>query len=400
MKVIATAALIFIATIVKATAGFQAGPAAPVAPALLSETGLYTTPAGEGTLEIDPRNRPFTPQYPLWTDGAAKKRWIRLPEGAVIDATNLARWEFPIGTRFWKEFSFNGKKVETRMLWRATGDAWVFATYAWNDEQTEAVLAPEAGIPGAAEVGPFDVAQGKPFGGAQGKPGKRHSIPGIADCRSCHDSARTEILGFTALNLSDDRDPNAPHAEPLTKEMITLRTLTEENLITPKRPRLITSPPRIAAASPTERAALGYLSTNCGSCHNQESSLASLGLFLKHMPGTGSRPASAREASYGEVTPERLRREGGDPGTAALDTTINKRGHWVVPDAQEDSRLINPGRPDASAIIRRVKSRRPLSQMPPLGTVIVDQEAVDLLTRWVQEMGTQVTRSTDRRIAK
>jgi hypothetical protein len=35
-------------------------------------------------------------------------------------------------------------------------------------------------------------------------------------------------------------------------------------------------------------------------------------------PGAGSRPASAREASYGEVTPERLRREGGEPGTAIV----------------------------------------------------------------------------------
>ena len=347
MKVLMTAALICIATIVKSTAGFEAGPGAPVAPGLLSETGLY---AGEGTIHVDPRNRPFAPQYPLWTDGAAKKRWIRLPEGAVIDASNLSRWEFPVGTRFWKEFSFNGKKVETRMLWRATSDAWVFATYAWNEAQTDAVLAPETGIPGAAEVAPFDA--------AQGKPGKRHSIPGIADCRSCHDSARTEILGFTALNLSDDRDPNAPHAEPLTREMITLRTLTEENLITPKRPHLITTPPRITAASPIERAALGYLSTNCGSCHNRESSIASLGLSLKHTDDL-----------------------------AAIFTTVNQRGHWVVPEAQEDSRLINPGRPDASAIIRRVKSRRPLSQMPPLGTVIVDAEAVDLLSRWVEELG-------------
>jgi hypothetical protein len=32
-------------------------------------------------------------------------------------------------------------------------------------------------------------------------------------------------------------------------------------------------------------------------------------------PGAGNRPASAREASYGGVTPERLRRGGGEPGT-------------------------------------------------------------------------------------
>lgn len=360
MKVLVGATVVFVAVVVRATAGFESGSAAPVAPALLSQTGLYATPsrapraagapAGGGTIHVDPRNRPFAPQYPLWSDGAAKKRWIRLPEGAVIDAANMDRWEFPVGTRFWKEFSFNGRKVETRMMWRATAESWVFATYAWNEEQTEATLAPEAGIPGAVEVAP----------------GKRHTIPGIADCRACHDSARTEILGFTALNLSDDRDPNAPHAETLTTEMITLRTLMEENLISPRRPEWITRPPRIDADSPTARAALGYLSTNCGSCHNSDSSIASLGLDLKHTWGSGNR----------------------EPGTlAAIATTVGKRGHWVVPEAQEESRLINPGRPESSAIIRRVKSRRPLSQMPPLGTVIVDQQAVDLLTRWVEELG-------------
>ena len=365
-----TIAMMWLAAIVRATAGFDSGAAAPalrqaqgrpeqsrgaVAPALLSETGLY---AGEGTTRIDPLNRPFSPQYPLWTDGATKRRWIRLPQGAAIDASNLSRWEFPIGTRFWKEFSFDGRKVETRMLWRVSAGGWLFATYVWNEAQTDAALAPEAGIPGVAEVAP----------------GKRHSIPGIADCRSCHDSARTEILGFDALNLSDDRDPNAPHAETLTKEMLTLRTLTEENLLSPKRAELITTPPRIAASSPNARAALGYLSTNCGSCHNRESSIASLGLILKHS-------VTEREALRGgtSVPPAA-------DCTPALATTVGKRGHWVVPEAQEASRLINPGHPESSAIIRRVKSRRPSSQMPPLGSVVVDKRGLDLLTSWVSTM--------------
>ena len=382
--IITTIAIAFCAAVVRATAGHETGMLAPalrpfeslrvvpsivegrqaqgrpersrgaVAPPLLSQTGLY---AGDETMQIDPRNRPFSPQYPLWSDGAAKRRWIRLPEGAAIDASNLSKWDFPIGTRFWKEFSFDGHKVETRFLWRVSKDQWVFATYAWNEAQTEASLAPDTGIPNVAEV----------------TSGKRHSIPSIDECRSCHDSARTEILGFDALNLSDDRDPNAPHAETLTPEMLTLRTLTEDSLITPKRPELVTRPPRIAAASPQARAALGYLSTNCGSCHNRESSIASLGLVLKHSVtdsvrrgGTLVPPASAGEC------------------TAALATTAGKRGHWVVPEAQEASRIINPGHPESSALIRRVKSRRPSSQMPPLGTVLVDRQAVDLLTSWVQ----------------
>ena len=57
------------------------------------------------------------------------------------------------------------------------------------------------------------------------------------------------MLGFDALQLSTDRDPNAPHAEPLTASMITLKTLMDENLIAPQRPELVTNPPRIAACT-------------------------------------------------------------------------------------------------------------------------------------------------------
>ena len=347
MKVLSlTIALGMVAAIV--TAASETGTTAPVAPRLLSQTGLYSDAA---TLKIDARNRPFSPQYPLWSDGASKRRWVRLPAGSQIDVANLEKWELPVGTRFWKEFSFNGRKVETRFLWRTSKDRWVFASYAWNNAQADAELASENGIAGIAEIAS----------------GKRHSIPSVSECRSCHDSSRTEILGFNALQLSDDRDPNALHAEPLSRDMITLRTLVDENLISPQRAELVTNPPRIAASSPITRTALGYLSTNCGNCHNRDSSIASLGLHLKHeTTGTGS-----REPGAGECTP-------------ALATTAGRRGHWFVPEAPEESRIINPGHPESSALIRRVKSRRPISQMPPIGTVVADSQAVDLLTSWVQ----------------
>ena len=45
--------------------------------------------------EIDPRNLAFAPQYPLWTDGAAKRRWISLPPGTAIDASDPENWVFP-----------------------------------------------------------------------------------------------------------------------------------------------------------------------------------------------------------------------------------------------------------------------------------------------------------------
>lgn len=322
-----------------------AGEAAPVRPPeRLSETGLY---AATGTATIAAGNLPYSPQYPLWTDGAAKSRWIRLPEGSKIDVRNVDAWRFPVGTKLWKEFAFAGRKVETRMLWRATADAWVYATYVWNEAQTDAELAPEAGLREHAEIAP----------------GKRHSIPAIADCRTCHESGPSTVLGFSALQLSDDRDPLALHAEPLRPGMVTLSSLVERGRLEPPRPDLASSPPRIAASSPRERAVLGYLAGNCAHCHNPSGPLARLGLSLAH------------DSSTAKGGPE-----------PSLATAVDAKGRYEVPGAPDGaSRTIARGEPGCSAIVYRMASRRPSSQMPPLGTVIADREAVELVKRWIAE---------------
>ncbi len=319
-------------------------PEAP--PALLSQTGLYADPA---TLAVDPRNRPFAPQYALWSDGAAKRRWVRLPDGAAIDAGDVDRWDFPVGTTFWKEFAFEGRRVETRVLRKVTADRWDVASYAWTADQRDAALVGPAGLARAAEIAP----------------GKWHSIPSHDECRACHDSGRTEVLGFSALQLSDDRDPLAPHAEPVTADMVTFGTLLGENRLAGLPARFAAAAPRVAGRTPLERAVLGYLSTNCGSCHNRHSTIASLGLFLKYSLD-----------------------ESGRCGADAVATTVDRAGHWQVPDAPEGtSRIVAPGQPALSALLRRTTSRRPSSQMPPIGTVIADREALTLVKAWIDELG-------------
>ena len=48
-------------------------------------------------------------------------------------------------------------------------------------------------------------------------------------------------------------------------------------------------------------------------------------------------------------------------------------------------RWIAPGAPASSAIVTRMQSRNPAAQMPPLGTQLVDAQAVALLRRWIEE---------------
>lgn len=309
-------------------------------PERLSQTGLYDAHGA-----IAAGNLPYAPQYPLWTDGADKARWIHLPAGARIDVADADAWQFPVGTKLWKEFAWAGRKVETRLLWLAAPGQWVYAAYVWDEAQRDAVLAPAGGVPAAHEVAP----------------GRHHAVPGRADCLACHAAAPSPVLGFAALQLSDDRDPLAPHAEPLPAGAVTLSALVARDLLVPADPPWAATPPRIRADDPVERAALGYLAANCSACHNDTGPLARLGLSLHH-------------------------RVAGDPLVAApaLLTAVDAPGRWLVPGVDPDSsRVVTPGLPSHSALAYRMASRRPSSQMPPLGTVVRDDEGLELVRRWI-----------------
>ena len=56
----------------------------------------------------------------------------------------------------------------------------------------------------------------------------------------------------------------------------------------------------------------------------------------------------------------------------------------MVPTAPDGtSQLVHAGRPELSAVLHRAKSRRPSSQMPPIGTVVADREALELVSAWI-----------------
>jgi len=316
--------------------------ASPGAPARLAETGLY---AAGSSGPAAPGVRSFTPQYPLWSDGAAKSRWIYLPPGTSIDTTDPANWIFPVGTRFWKEFRFKGRKVETRFIWRAAPEQWVFASYAWNAGGTDAVLAPADGVPGAADIAP----------------GRSHTIPGTGDCQACHGTRHPGPLGFNALQLSTDRDPQAIHGEPLAADSITLATLAAERRLSPARPEWIAAPPRIRTDNPRTRAVLGYFAANCGTCHNHNGDLTYRGPSLKH-------------------------NDLGD-GDAVARALLAQATTWQVPGRPDGStRMLDAFTPDASAILVRMRSRQPSTQMPPLGTVMRDEEAIAAVTAWLGDL--------------
>ncbi len=79
-----------------------AGPPLAGPPAQLSQTGCFNP---LDPTEADPALIPYIINVKLWSDGATKRRWMALPDGATIDLAPDGDFLFPPGTILWKEFS-------------------------------------------------------------------------------------------------------------------------------------------------------------------------------------------------------------------------------------------------------------------------------------------------------
>ena len=341
-RLLEVAALIACGAALLPSGAVAAEPPAPL-PRRLSEVGLF---APGSPLEIRPELVPFSPQYPLWSDGAEKRRWLELPPGTSVNAADIDAWEFPPGTRLFKEFALAGRPVETRLIERLGDGSWRFATYVWREDGSDADLAPAYGI------------RRLPRAGA---PNGRYAIPSEYDCRACHEGSAGPVLGFSALQLSGDRDAFAPNAEALDLDQ--LRAFVERGIVRNLPPSALDAPPRIAAQTPVERAALGYLHGNCGHCH--------------------SAPSAAGSAV---PVPVVLQQSAADPAASAartLRSLVDTASRFRPPGASDDARVVAPGSAGASVLTARMRSRDPRVQMPPLATVVPDPEALALIERWI-----------------
>ena len=286
----------------------------------LSATGLYSDTA-TGTLA--PGVEEYRPKYQLWTDGAAKKRWVYLPAGSKIDTTDMNFWVYPVGTKLWKEFARDGVRVETRLLHKKADSVWEMMAYHWNSAQTDAIAVPE---------------------GVQNASGTQHDIPSVTDCGACHSKLPDRAASFSAIQLS--------HSEP---------GVTLSKLISAGRLSKPPSGPFTLPGSAQEQLALGTLHANCGICHNQKSfvfAMVDMRLWLEvenlgSVKGTGTYLSTANK-----------------PLTASNPSTGQAR--------------VVPGDPGKSDLHIRMNQRGVVTQMPPLGTELVDTAGLAAVDAWIQ----------------
>lgn len=294
------------------------------AEARLSHTGLYADVASrklaEGVMEFEPR-------YPLWSDGAQKHRYIYLPPGEQIDSANPDRWNFPTGTRLWKEFVQDGVLVETRMLLKTDAHpaAWDMAVYLWRPDYSDADKLMFARRDARATT---------------------HDVPAPRNCIQCHgDGSERRPLGFTQLQL------------PWTHA--TLVSVSSLNAA-----RRLSSPPdseHVVPGDAQTSAALGYLHANCGSCHYEGTNAVPKSVRLRLALTTGTLRTPAETAAYVTAIDRR-------PKVPGLGTEV----------------FIKPGDAQASLVWRRMGIRENGWRMPPISSEVVDVKGVALVRGWIE----------------
>ena len=306
---------------------FSAGSGSDNVPDLLSETGCIDT-AEAGAPELDSLI-PYGLNAAFWSDGAAKDRWLGLPEGQNITVPDNDDWDFPNGTVLVKHFHLNDRLAETRLFMRHPDGGWAGYTYRWNDAQTEATRV-RGGL--VAPVGSQD-----------------WIYPSESDCMFCHNKASGYSLGLETAQLNGD------HHYPQTG--ITTNQISTLNAIEVLTPPIAGDPPAYPdpadQSQSLEARARSYLHANCSFCHR---------------PG-GPTPALMD-----------LRHEIPLAATGACDEPPTL-GDLGIPDA----RIIAPGDPDRSELLSRM-SRRDFAGMPPVASRLPDTAGLALIRAWIESL--------------
>jgi len=262
-------------------AGCSVDPTNP--PALISATGCFdlATPkqpkAHAGLV-------PYDVYVELWTDGAKKRRWFAMPDGApamTVSATDA--WTAPVGTMMVKEFALETtpgnaatrRPIETRFLVNTAASGWLGVSYKWNAAGTDATINPDQETIGAWAMDDGSTHQ--------------HEYPSRSECASCHASGYGPLLGIRSPQLDRWFDYNGVIAEQLP-------TLAALGIGPGTAAQRFPSPHDPSESA--EHRMRGYMATNCVHCHNPTSvgiwdarittPLAQTGLCDKLVPGNAA----------------------------------------------------------------------------------------------------------------
>ena len=309
-----------------------AGPPMPDSfPKLLSKTGC-TDPqdvhgAASGMVAYDLIS-------PLWSDGAAKERWLAIPDGKTITIGADGDLDLPIGSVAMKQFSVAGKRIETRLFMRHDDGGWAGYTYEWNDAETEATLLP------GGKVKPVN-------GGTQ-----QWTYPSRSQCKQCHSAATGGTIGLQIAQLN--RTTTYPSTNRVSNELATLDHIGMFTTPLAGAPSALPALPVPSGAGPVDARARSYLHANCAHCHQPG--------------GTGQGTMDLRyQTSFH------------DTQTCSATNTQGAIGGIAT--------ILTPGSPAQSIMSLRVHATDG-KRMPALAVSIPDPTGTTLLDSWIKGVAT------------
>jgi uncharacterized repeat protein (TIGR03806 family) len=312
-------------------------------PLLLSQTGAFS----------DMRNLvpsagliPYDIVVPFWSDGAAKLRWVAVPN-AKINYSPTGDWTFPRGTVFVKTFELPTdaaspgvkRRLETRLLVFDSAGGVYGVVYKWRPDNSDADLLSTS----RTEEIPIKTAMG-------GVRQQTWYYPSRPDCLACHNAKTSGVLGVKA------RQMNRTFTYPSGVTDNELRAWNHAGLFAPEVDDAdLAKVPTLAAADDATRSvqdrARSYLDANCAQCHRPGGTVAYF------------------DARY--------------------DTPLEKQelidGPVLINQGIDKPRVISPHDVWRSIIYMRVNTVDDI-KMPPIARETIDQKGVGLLQDWITSL--------------
>jgi uncharacterized repeat protein (TIGR03806 family) len=311
-------------------------------PPLLSLTGAFDNVR---TLTPNRSLIPYQLIVAFWSDGAAKSRWISVPQGK-IRFSPTGEWGFPDGTVFVKHFDLPiddtnptvKRRLETRLLVRDRHGGVYGVTYKWRPDNSDADL-----LTGSVQ-------ENIAIKTASGMRTQTWYYPSPKDCLTCHTSNAGGTLGVKTRQM--DRDITYPSG--VTDNQ--LRAWNHAGLFdTALRDSKIAALPKLAGPTDPARSledrARSYLDANCSQCHRPGGAVANF------------------DARYD--TP--LANQGLIGGPVVIDENLDR------------PRVIAPNDIWRSILFMRVNTDDSI-KMPPLARMTIDTAGVELLRQWIESM--------------
>lgn len=295
---------------------------------------------------------PYQLNSALFSDYAAKHRFLWLPAGTSMTWHDSESFAVPVGAVILKTFAYphdlrdpgaGERLLETRLLVHRA-DGWEPIPYVWNAEQTEAYRQV------AGDVIPSQWID------ADGTTRENdYVVPNKNECKNCHEeSADTVgIIGPKARHLNREHAYAGGSANQL-QHLIDAGYLAGA----PADPAAWPAAPvwDDPASGTVDERARAWLDINCAHCHNPDGAARTSGLDL--------RASQTEPQQYGVCKPP-----------VAAGAGSGGRQYNIV-----------PGQPDESILVYRLESTEADVMMPELGRRLVHTESVALVREWITAM--------------